>query len=219
MTAPVHRWLKDQGLTVKLEFATPWSSCDLVGIEFDKRRVASRSQLKQSRPIGSESRAALLLEIADIETQQFTTVEEVLGDCDRDFFGEAILQNINRLVADRFVKREGDRLQKVNGWMPIQKRLVAVELKLRRIRDVVDQATYNLEFADESYVALPSDVAASWRDRLKKWPGFEKEGLGLLAVDRDGCRELIRPKRIERPLTGLRVYAAEKFWRTRSKDR
>ena len=43
--------------------------------------------------------------------------------------------------------------------MPLHDRIVAVEMKLSGIADALDQALQNKAFAEESYVAFPTDVA------------------------------------------------------------
>ncbi len=41
------------------------------------------------------------------------------------------------------VRTDTQALQKINGWMPLQKRLVAVELKLSRVEEAISQAVNN----------------------------------------------------------------------------
>ncbi len=61
--------------------------------------------------------------------------------------------------------------------------VVAVELKLRDWRGAVRQAIAYQLAADRSYVALPL-----WRaqDAYRSRHAFEKEGIGLMAVDPEG---------------------------------
>jgi hypothetical protein len=72
-------------------------------------------------------------------------------------FGQNLERDLRALIADRFVvvKKNGS-FQKVNGWAPLHQRIVAVELKLRRISEALSQGLSNRTFATESYVALPA---------------------------------------------------------------
>jgi len=131
-----------------------------------------------------------------------------------------VFKETARLIADRFVVCSSrGRLQKMNGWMPLQDRLVAVELKLQRIEEAMRQALNNLGFADESYVGLPDKVARRVLSNVSRWSDFLDAGVGMLSVARQGC-ELLVPARKTRKWTdtAIQLYCVEKFWRTRLKD-
>ena len=104
----------------------------------------------------------------------------------------------------------------MNGWMPLQDRLVAVEMKLSRIDEAMRQALNNLGFAEESYVALPSDVAHRVAASAVRWSGFFDAGIGVLSVAGDGCAVLVPgPQEPCESDSAIRLYCVEKFWRTR----
>jgi hypothetical protein len=119
-------------------------------------------------------------------------------------------------VADRFVLRLcGDRLQKLNGWMPPQKRLIAVELKVKRVREAMSQALNNFNFAAESYVALPEDLAIRVAAKPARWRSFLDGGVGLLGVTPRSCDIVIRSHRRSWFFDpAIQFYCIEKFWRT-----
>ena len=126
----------------------------------------------------------------------------------------------SRLIADRFVVSSSPgRLQKINGWMPLQDRLVAVELKLQRIEEAMRQAFNNLGFAEESYLGLPDGAAHRVASNASRWSDFFDAGVGLLSVAQQGCEVLI-PAHRTRPWTdaAIQLYCVEKFWRSRLKD-
>lgn len=78
---------------------------------------------------------------------------------------------------------------------------VAVELKLERWSRAIEQALLYQLCADFVYVAVPATTAPRVdRSRLAAY------GIGLLAVDRRGCQEVIRPR--QSPVT-KRYYRAE----------
>ena len=219
MTKPVLHWMQSLDLLVKSEFVSPWGMCDLVGLSFNKRNVSKRLKLRQTKPVASMIQAALLLCIPDIETGKFITMRELIDHCAPSVTSDVVIAETKRLIGQRFICNSNDRLQKVNGWMPLQKRLVAVEIKLKRVEEVMLQAIKNLGFADESYVALPAELAARIMKSARK-NDFHQYGIGLLAVTSKSCSVIMRSHRQlpdQRNLVA-QFYCVEKFWRTSAKD-
>ena len=220
MTSSAVGWMKSCGLTVKMEFIAPWGICDLVGVTLNPGRVEHRLKLKQTRPIGSVRRSALLLSIPDVETRKSTTLDKLLASHATDFFKDEIANDVEALIADRFIVRTSrGRLQKMNGWMPLYDRLVAVELKRFRIEEAMRQAFNNFGFTQESYVGLPADVAKRVDNNPTRWAHFFEAGVGLLSVAPNECTILRASS--GKPTTAdaaLQLYSVEKFWRTRLKD-
>lgn len=219
MAEPAERWLRGQGLMVKKEFATPWGICDLVGCSLNKAKVRKRCSLRQTRPIRSQLRVHLLSLIPDEKEGESVSADDLHRVFEPYLDAERIERELLRLFKDRFVRPTGDNAYyKVNGWMPLHKRLVAVELKLTRIEDALSQAINNLGFADESYVGLPADRAMRLID-TKRRRDFEERGVGLLAVQRSGCKVVLRPRK-QRPAgeKTVQTYAVERFWLPHLKD-
>lgn len=217
MTAPAIRWMEDASLIVKHEFVTPWGKCDLAGLQFDDENVCKRLDLRQTKAVGSVVNAAILLTIPDVESNESTTVEKLHFEHHSWFPEDTIRTAINRLVQDHFViEYSGGRLQKVNGWLPIHRRLVAIELKLSRVEEVLQQARNNLEFATESFAALPTEIADRVCEHRIRWKHFFDAGVGLLRVSTQRCEVLIPSANptANQP-EALSFYCAEKFWRTR----
>ena len=208
-------------MAVKSEFVTPWGICDLVGLTFNPQRAERRRQLGQTRAIGSITRALLLLEIPDIEKREATTLGKLVRQFAPVVPAEVVSEQIERLIADRFVvSSPRGRLQRVNGWMPLQDRLVAVELKLSRVKEAMHQALSNLGFAEESYVGLPAKVARRMASDSSRWSGFFDAGIGLLSVTPRGCKPLVPARERKTPDSTdgvLQFYCVEKFWRTRAR--
>lgn len=219
MMRPVVRWMKAAGLTARSEFVTPWGVCDLVGLRFNANNLARRIRLKQTRAVSSITRAMILLEIPDVETRRFVTLEKLRRHWTGSFREETIRRETDRLIADGFViLSRKSRLQKINGWMPLQDRLVAVELKLSRIEEAMRQALNNVAFADESYVALPDAIAKRVASRPSRWSRFFEAGVGLLGVTPHRCRVVVSPKKAEQwKDKPVQLYCVEKFWRSRLK--
>jgi hypothetical protein len=220
MAGSVAAWMKSRGMAVKSEFVTPWGICDFAGLTFNHDKVARRLQLKQTRAIGSITGAVLLLQIPDVKTKMSTTLDRLVRQCAPSIPKEVVSKETARLIADRFVVCSSrGRLQKINGWMPLQDRLVAVELKLQRIEEAMRQALNNLGFAEESYVGLPDGAAHRVASNASRWSDFFDAGVGLLSVAQQGCEVLI-PAHRTRPWTdaAIQLYCVEKFWRSRLKD-
>jgi hypothetical protein len=219
MNKPVGQWLKSLGLAVKTEFITPWGICDLVGSSVRKQNLARRLRLGQMKPVSSLTRTTLLLGIPDIETGSSVTLASLVRKYAAVIGEDVVVAQTQKLINDGFVLRQsGDRLQKLNGWIPLHKRLIAVELKLTRIEEAMSQAHSNLSFADESYVALPKDLAYRVAAKPDRWSGYFDFGVGLLAVSSRACAIVKKPQlRPYPPDPVLQFYCVEKFWRNYSK--
>lgn len=215
MQLVVARWLATAGMAVRSEFVTPWGICDLVGVAFRPRRVAQRIALRQVHPLSSLTRAALLLKIPDVKLRRAVNVSRLVRECSAFMSPEVVRRELDRLVSDRFVVHSGPgRIQKRNGWMPIQNRLVAVELKLDRVQDAIRQAANNLRFATESYVAMPTEVAERVSKSARRREQFHQAGVGLLEVTSSDCLVAIKASRsraVSDP--AVQMYCVDKFWR------
>jgi hypothetical protein len=213
MVVPAWEWLTKQKLFAKREFYTPWGICDLVGVSLYKRRVQQRLRLGQLHPIGCARRIALLNQIPDLESERFITTSQLFADFDFGFSEREIMRQVDGLIDKRFVVRyESGRLQKVNGWAPLHKRIVAFELKLQRVQEALFQAISHLNFATESYVGLPEKKAESASGSVLET--FKKAGVGLVAVGPIRCQVLLRSKpRVESDPV-LQMHCVERFWRT-----
>lgn len=218
MAAPARRWLAEQDMMVKAEFTTPWGICDLVGVSLNKERVCERLRLGQRNAVGPLIRVEILNAIPDAETHRSTTVEAMMSNY-RDILTPSQLQaEIDKLVAGKFVRvSKRGTLQRVNGWAPLHRRIVALELKLTRVQDALAQAASHQAFADESYVGLPTELAeravASPRGAL-----LLGNGVGVLSVGSEQCKVLLRPGARQHPADlALQMHCVERFWRTRPK--
>lgn len=214
MAEPAVGWLREQRLMVKKEFPTPWGICDLVGCSLNRSQVRKRLSLRQNKPICSQLRVHLLSLIPDQEQRTVITTDQL-----QEHFGgyldrTRIEVEIRRLIRDRFVEEAAaGHFFKHNGWTPLHRRLVALELKLTRVDDALHQAINNLGFADESYVGLPVDAARRLLDSKRK-ADFESRGVGVLAVSPTGCRDVLKPAKCRsgRESTTTQAYSVERFW-------
>lgn len=219
MTKPADMWLRSQDMMTKREFATPWGICDLVGCSLNKIKIKRRLKYGQTKSIGSQLRVMILSLIPDIDKEKSTTHRELRNHFDEYFDHNRIDLEIDRLIKGRFVVgTPWGTLQKQNGWMPLQKNILSLELKLTRVNEALHQAINNLEFADESYVGLPMQTAIQVVQSEKKTK-FSRCGIGILGISPKECKVLLRPDRTKaKPNEIIQAHCVERFWDNYSKE-
>lgn len=212
MALPVRRHFEDRGFGVKREFTTPWGVCDLVAAKLSPRRVKQRLALGQTQVIGRDLRVELLSRIPDERTGNSISIDRLEREFSDVLSPGALNEELEILGRRKFITapRLGE-VQKLNGWEPLQKNLIAIELKRARIREALRQAAAHLKFATESYVALPYELAL--RVRASRADAFRRTEVGLIGVREEDCRTLLR----SRPSPGradavLRMHCVERFW-------
>ena len=218
MVKPAEQWLTSQGLATKREFSTPWGICDLVGCSFRKASVKKRLALRQTRPIGPQIRVMVLSQIPDQEENRSITLRKLQRKFG-GFLDEATIGvEVDRLIRDKFVQiTPRGNLQKLNGWVPLHNKVVALELKLTRINDALHQAINHLEFADESYVGLPMETGQRLVNTGKK-SEFVQEGIGVVGIGPKKCKIILKPDPNKSHHNEIvRMHCVERFWRTRVK--
>lgn len=217
MLPSAQRWLYRQGLLVKREFYTPWGVCDLVGVSLNGQRVKERLSFGQKRPIGPLIRVEILNSIPDVKEGQFATLEGLEAEYEGFIDASQIRAAVENLMRNKFIVASAKGgLQKLNGWAPLHSRIVALELKLNRVEEVLDQAASHLAFAEESYTGLPAGLA----ERIAESPRaarFRSEGVGILSVGRNRCKVVLPPDARRGPKDlALQMHCVERFWRTRT---
>jgi hypothetical protein len=176
-------------------------------------RDVDLGRLKQ---LGSLTRAALLFRIPD---DRAMTLRRLVRECAPTIAEQSVIEHTTRLVADGFVRCTGDCLQRVNGWVPLHKQLLAVELKLRRVEEAMYQALNNLAFADQSYIGLPKDLALRVAAKGSRWTSFLEQGVGVLAVTSRDCFIVMHSKDRSSILDPvIQFHCVEKLWRSSAKD-
>ena len=219
MSAYAMDWLEQSGLHAKKEFYTPWGICDLVGVEFSRRRVQQRLRLGQRNPIGPPLRIELLNHIPEVQTGKSITVGRLEREFQNIVTGFEVRRELERLEQAKFIQSPRSGLfQKLNGWIPLHKTIVAIELKLNRIEEALSQARSHLEFATKVFVGLPCSVAERLikRNRVAQ---FTQSGIGILAVGRKSCRIVFPAREKKVPLHSVwQMHCVERFWRSRIRD-
>lgn len=211
MTAVAATWLRDQGLVVHTEYPTPLGICDLVGVQLDRSRARARLQLGQRTPVTDVRKLALLGSMPLRASGRAATITELTRACDPDDVGD-LAAGAAWLLRHRYAIATSDGgYQSQAEWAPLERRIVALELKLDDLAGALRQAEARLTFATESLMGFPEGraiaIAATYGARLQAL------GVGLLAVNRDGCRLLVSCGRsIEQPHQLLRAQCVERFW-------
>lgn len=214
MTAPVFAWMRRTGLNVKREFSLPWGICDLVGVSFNERRVGIRIAHGQFHAIATPQRISLLHQIPDEKTRRSIAIKDLYSRFDGLFSTDTLERELDHLVRGKFIRSlSSGRFQSKNGWAPLHKRIVAVELKLNRIQEAFEQACCNRAFASESYVALPSRTARRLM-RTSRLAFFRKNRIGILAVGARSCVQVL-PSSCTQHDPLLQAHCVERFWRAR----
>lgn len=219
MQAPARLWMEGQGLVTKTEFATPWGVCDLVGVSFHTHNVAKRLAHGQTRSIGSAATVAVLHEIPDVEDGVSITFPKLYRRLEDQVDRKRLEDELTRLQSAKFVvSPRKNAYQRLNGWMPLHRRIVAVELKLSRFTEALSQAASHLAFATESYVALPRELALRvLRDR--RLSQLTAEGVGLIAISSESCEILLVSAMTSTAIDPVLQHACvERFWRGHIKD-
>jgi len=216
MAAPVLKWLRGNDLTVKTEFGTPWGICDMVGLKFHQRRVRLRLSYGQRHPVGPALRVHLLSEIPEQESGAVVTFQRLHAESFGCLSPDRLRGELEHLINRKFISSPSPgAYHKLNGWAPLHRRIVAVELKLSKVSQAILQARSNLAFATESYIALPIDRAfriALGRDR----DTIKKMGVGLLGVSLTRCERIFTGSRMIGVCDEvLQAHCVERFWRTR----
>src|SRR4030095_4740900 len=138
MASPVVAWMRDHGLNVKREFALPWGICDIVALQFDPAQVSARLSYGQTQPVGPLLRLSILFKIPDVETGGSVNLGELQSEHFPYLTVEVLSTQLDCLARKKFVKRSSSgELQKLNGWSPLHRRIVAVELKLSKISEAI----------------------------------------------------------------------------------
>ena len=210
MKAPVIQWMTDQGMYVAEEFGNGWAICDLVGCKFDADKIRVRTQAKQRQPLGSST----AIHIYNKLPQHKNTL---INDLSPYINAEEIETALDKLIKNNHViVTKSGVYQKVNGWDPMYSRLIAIELKLHRISDVIAQAESNRGFVPESYIALPQDLAERNLKKDTFVTRLNNAGIGLIAVTPTSSEVLLQPRHLPNHTyiyVNHEMWTTEYFWR------
>jgi hypothetical protein len=209
-------WLARQGLHAKTEFVTPWGVCDVVATAFPSRKLNKRLRLGQTEAIGPTIRIELLYAIPSASygrSISLNYLQEQLQTAADD-----LRPHLVALVDRGFVREtRPNRFQQVDAWALVSPQVVAIELKLDRVEEALDQAVQNQGIAHQSFIAVPHAVG----QRILLGSTAEtvaRLGIGVLGVAETGCSVLRRPSKDQSKVNPvLARHCVERFWRSHSK--
>lgn len=212
MSAAVQAWLESMSMEVRREFRLPWGYCDLVGCSLHGQRARRRLRQGQVAPIRHALALDVFLCLPSPESGPGKTLSDLVGVYRGTLNERVLAEAVEWLLGSGYAKGAPcTGLWSIDGWLPLHRRLVAVEMKLDRVAEALAQAQSNLGFATESYVALPSPVCGRLR-ASGALAEFRAAGIGLLAVSDAGCRVLARAERNVPSMAFAQARCAETFW-------
>ncbi len=216
MAPPVASWLGARSDAVKAEFSLPWGICDFVGVSVDRRRARQRIAMGQRAALGPAWRVRLLHQIPEVETGKAASFGSLARRSEDSLPAPQLRAELDWLEKHRFVQRTArGGVQRLNGWAPLQRKIIAVEMKLSRVQEALAQAHAHRRFASEVYVALPACLAFRVARSDRRAP-FNAYGIGLLAVWQERARIVIQPAEnvVEQPDPIAQFHCVERFWRS-----
>ena len=95
---------------------------------------------------------------------------------------------VGELRAAKAIRDGGNVLGMERGWKSILPDTLAIEAKVSKWKDALQQAVRNRLFTHRSYVALPNPLA----ERVANEEAFKRYGMGLISVTSSGNVELLR---------------------------
>jgi hypothetical protein len=101
-------------------------------------------------------------------------------------------------------------LAKVNGFIPIAQRVIAIEAKVSDWRKGAIQAKRHRSFANRVYLALSSDYVH--RAQLEI---LRRHGIGLLSASKFGVEEILESPDMPPTDPDRHSFSAEWLWRYR----
>ena len=221
MRSPVRKWLEMQGLDQRIEVPLPWGICDVVGASIHQGRAKKRLRLKQTTTIGSDLKFELLHRIPETNVSNAIHIDDLVQSFDGYITESQVVTSVAELAKKKFVLLTANNtVSKQNGWHPLTKKLIAVELKLTRFEEVLQQAISTKQLTSNSFAAMPRQIANRIARSDTARDSLRVNGIGLLAVSKTKCDQLIKPTASEiKVKLPAQMQCVERFWKTFIKDK
>ncbi|EAD6106754.1 hypothetical protein EZ543_04710, partial [Listeria monocytogenes] len=163
-----------------------WGNIDLVEYETSSFRFLSELQIKEL------SNKESLLIFSMLYKSRPHTFEYILKKL--DLTKDRLVMKLKSLERTEIVVKAGN-LYSINNNIDFPDIIVrAYEMKLTDIRKAINQAVINKQYCDYSYVVMPEEkrkLCLEYKDI------FQKCSIGLLLVDNNNIKEVVRAKRIK----------------------
>jgi predicted transcriptional regulator len=177
---------------------------DLLAVDFDDQ-VLSRRVRAELGPIELPLRIQVL---SHLRPDRFLSLERLarrVGSNPRAL-ARSTLRPLAELGA---IELQATRARATGAWIPVAKRLTAVELKLSKWRDAARQADNAAWAVDRSWVVLDARRAGA---ALRNHDYFAEFGIGLAVVDSTGVLQVVERPRRSRSVPWLRAWLGELAW-------
>ncbi len=159
MTPIVESWLLAQGYLVKKEVCMGYATIDIAGCKINERKGVLRKELRQS------STQRLFFSKRGVSKED--PIEEGYT---RDVFYDRCFDT-KRVEPDSF------------KWYPLQDDLIMIELKLKDLKKVIEQATTSFLVCDKSYIAMPYYVINKFKKH--QWDLINNSEVVVISVGKD----------------------------------
>lgn len=182
-----------EGVEVRVRREMPMGSVipDLVLVSFDRVPARSILRLRWSYShafVVAELRRVALLRRETLAARMFDRQERV-----NRFLDELIDAGALEAVSDRSVRLSPE-------LRSLRARVVAVEAKLSRWTEALEQAVSYRRFSDRSYVAMDAGRVDAECSDLSN--AFRRAGIGLLLLDGANARRVHAAREDQRPTAG-----------------
>lgn len=217
MTPVVKTWLKESGFRTKSEFRTPWGVCDLVGCTMNAEAVETRVRLRQTAQLSNTLRATLFSAIPDESRRNGVSLDSLCSTLGNSSLRGRIEHELGKLIDGGFiVQTPTGSFKSRSRWKPLHREVIAIELKLTKVHEVIAQAIMNRSFATQSFLALPEDVVS----RMSRTASEKctEAGIGVIAVSQTGC-SIAKEARETSSDEGLQIHLVDRFWSEARKDK
>ena len=177
---------------------------DLLAVDFDDV-VLTRRTCAGIGPIELPLRIEVL---SHLRTDRFLSLERLSRRVGSNP-GALTRSTLRPLAELGAIVLEPTRVRATGAWIPVTRRLTAVELKLSKWRDAARQADNAARATDRSWVVMDArraGAAVSNRDY------FAELGIGLAIVDSTGALRVIERPRRARYTPWLRAWLGELAW-------
>jgi hypothetical protein len=177
---------------------------DLLTVDFDDEVLSQRVRAGLG-PIELPLRIEVL---SHLRTDRFLSLERLARRVSSN--PRALTRSTLRPLAEMgAIELDRTRARATGAWVPVAKRLTAVELKLSRWRDAVRQADNAAWAADRSWVVLDARRASRALDNRDY---FMELGIGLAVLDTDRVLRVVERPRRARCVPWLRAWLGELAW-------
>lgn len=210
VVARVKTYFEAAGAFVAPELSLGWGRADLVAFELDREKCRARVRNGQFRSLDRADHYRALRHMPELESGEHVSVAELCERLGRSasYVRASLVPFLERAG---YAKRVGPgQLAKVNGFIPIAQRVIAIEAKVSDWRKGAIQAKRHRSFANRVYLALSSDYVH--RVQLEV---LRKHGIGLLSASGFGVVEILASPDMPPLDPDRHSFSAEWLWRYR----